>query len=271
MSERVRVRDLLAVRARGDLAATIAIEDRFFANLRLRNGVYKLTYRQRFDDTLAITAEHARRTGVRRVLDVACSSGVSTVELAAALPGCEVHGTDVMTTASYIERDGIGWLVDLDDRVIQVDDRDGAMSWSPSKRDVVTHPVRVARSLALRARRRFRDSDLGAARTVSLVSSLVAGSGVTIHDEDALHPRVAGTFELVRVANFMNLGYWSTRELHDLRTAIVNRIADGGLLFVVRTHGDGTNHGAWFEKRGPRMVELDRIGSGSEVAAVITA
>jgi len=76
MRDRVRVPDLQAARARGDLA----VEDQFFGNLQLRNGVYKLTYRHRFDQTLAATAAHARRIGARRVLDVACSSGVSTVE-----------------------------------------------------------------------------------------------------------------------------------------------------------------------------------------------
>jgi SAM-dependent methyltransferase len=262
MTERVRVPELLAARARGDLAT----EDRFFANLRLRNGVYKLTHRNRFDDTLSITAMHARRIGARRVLDVACSSGISTVELARAIDA-EVHGTDVMTSATYLERDGIGWLVDRDDRVIQVDDRDGAMSWSPSKRDIAMHPIRVARSLAHRAARRRAGAFT---RTpVSLVSSLVAGSGVTMHEEDALRPQLPGMFDLVRVANFMNLGYWATRQLEDLRAAIVPRVSDGGLLFVLRTHGDGTNHGSFFEKRGSRMIELERFGSGSEVAAII--
>jgi hypothetical protein len=163
MRDRVRVPDLVAARARGDLA----VEDQFFGNLQLRNGVYKLTYRNRFDVTLAATAAHARRIGARRVLDLACSSGVSTVELATALRECEVHGTDVMTRATYLERDGIGWLVDLRERVIQVDHPDWAMSWSPSKRDIVRHPMRVLHSLALRAERR---RGALARSTISLVS-----------------------------------------------------------------------------------------------------
>ena len=51
MADRVRIPDLLDARSRGDLA----VEDRFFSNLQLRTGVYKLTSRHRFDDTLAAT------------------------------------------------------------------------------------------------------------------------------------------------------------------------------------------------------------------------
>ena len=84
MADRVRIPDLLDARSRGDLA----VEDRFFSNLQLRTGVYKLTYRHRFDDTLAATLAHAHRIGAHRVLDLACSSGVSTVELSCVIgPG----------------------------------------------------------------------------------------------------------------------------------------------------------------------------------------
>lgn len=262
MTDRVRVPDLFAARARGDLV----VEDQFFANLRLRNGVYKLTYRHRFDATLAATVKHARRIGARRVLDVACSSGVSTVELAHALGECEVHGTDVMTSATYLERGGIGWLVDDRDRVIQVDHPRWAMSWSPSKRDLLRHPLRAAHAFALRAARRRGDL---AASSVSLVSSLVPASGVQIHEEDARHPSVPGEFELVRVANFLNRLYFAPAELVALRDAVVARVSDRGVLFVVRTHEDGRHHGTFFERRGREMIELDRIGDGSEVAAII--
>jgi hypothetical protein len=67
----------------------------------------------------------------------------------------------------------------------------------------------------------------------------------------------------------MNRFYFPRSELALLRNAVVARLADGGVLFVVRTHGDGTNHGTFFERRGDRMIELDRIGDGSEVASVI--
>ncbi len=264
MRERVRVPELLGARARGDNN----VEDRFLTQLQLRNGVYKMTERHRFDDTLDATVSHANRIGAHRVLDVACSSGISTLELATALGTREVHGTDLTIEATYLERDGLGWLVDADDRVLQVDHPQWAMTWSPGKRELATHPGRVAHSLLLRALRRGLRSF---ARTqVSLISSEVAAASVEIHEEDAFEPTVKGPFELVRVANFMNIFYFSRRELLALRDAVVSRLADGGVLFVVRTHHDRSNHGSYFERRGSRMVELDRVGAGSEVRELIT-
>ncbi len=264
MRERVRVPELLAARARGDYD----VEDRFFTQLQLRNGVYKMTERHRFDDTLDATVAHANRIGARRVLDVACSSGISTLELATALCTREVHGTDLTIDATYLERDGFGWLVDANDRVLQVDHPQWAMPWSPGKRELALHPIRVAHSLLLRAVRRSLRSF--AHTQVSLISSQVAATSVQIHEEDARKPTVPGLFELVRVANFMNVFYFSRRQLLALRDAVVSRIADGGVLFIVRTHHDRSNHGSYFERRGSRMVELDRVGAGSEVRELIT-
>ncbi|MFT3697386.1 MAG: hypothetical protein QM831_29860 [Kofleriaceae bacterium] len=255
----IRVPDYLAARERGDLET----EDRFFSNLRLRDHVFKLTYRHRFDDTLAATARLVRSG---RVLDLGCSSGVAAVELAAALPACEVFGSDRMIRATYLERDRRGWLLDDRDRVIQVDGRDWAMSWFPSKRDIVFRPLRVARSFGLRLelhRGTFRRS------LISLVSSTVAASGVTICEEDALRPQLAGTFQLIRVANFWNRLYFTTEELRALRDATISRLTEGGVLFVVRTHDDRSNHGTFFERRGGRLHEIERVGQGSDVTSVL--
>lgn len=264
MTSRVRVPDYLAARSRGDLET----EDRFFSNLRLRDHVFKLTYRHRFDDTLAATA---RLVSAGRVLDLACSSGVSAVELAAALPRCEVFGTDALTRATYLSRDGHGWLLDAANRVIQVDGRDWAMSWWPSRRDLVLEPGRVIRSLALRVDRHLPQLERGAFERseVSLLSSLVERSGVTVCEEDVLRPRLPGTFQLIRVANFWNRMYHPPHVLRRMRAVTLPRLADGGLLFVVRTHADQSNHGTFFQRRGDRLIELERIGAGSEITDVL--
>jgi hypothetical protein len=263
MGERVRVRDFLA--ARGDLET----EDRFFTHLRVRNGVFKMTRRHRFDDTLGVTTDLvARHPG--RVLDLACSSGVSTVELAEALArkGLTrgVHGTDAVVHATYLERGDFGVLVDSRHDVLQIDHSRWAMSRRPGRRDLALTPWRVAQGLAIRA---YVLAGATRATPVELVSSLVTGSGVMLHEEELQTPRLEGSFGFVRVANVLNRSYFAERELRELATAVVTRVADGGFVFVVRTHEDGSNHGSYFERRASSMVEVARIGGGSEISELV--
>jgi hypothetical protein len=263
MGERIRVPDYLA--ARGDLD----IEDRFFTQLRIGNGVFKMTSRHRFDDTLSITMDLiARHPG--RVIDLACSSGVSTVELADELARRgierEVHATDVAVHATYLERGDFGVLLAGRDEVLQIDHPRWAVARRPTKRDLVLHPLRALHAVAV------RDVVLtGANRAtrVPLVSSLVAASRVILHEEDLRNPCVPGTFGFVRVANILNRSYFTGAELRELVAAIVGRIADGGFVFVVRTHEDGSNHGTFFERRAAGMAEVARVGSGSEISELV--
>jgi hypothetical protein len=263
MIERMRVCDFLA--ARGDLD----VEDRFFTQLRVRNGVFKMTRRHRFDDTLAATTELiAQHPG--RVLDLACSSGISTVELAQALARSgiarEVHGTDAVVHATYLERASYGVLVDHRGDVLQVDHPRWAQPRRPGRRDLALHPVRVIHAQVLR---RFVLAGATRATPVELVSSLVATSGVSLHEEDLRIPQLPGTFGFVRVANVLNRSYFPEPELRALVGAVVARLADGGVAFVLRTHEDGSNHGTYFARRGTTMIEVARIGAGSEISELV--
>ena len=263
MVERMRVPEFLA--GRGDLA----IEDRFFTQLRVGNGVFKMTHRHRFDDTLPQTLDLiARHPG--GVLDVACSSAISTVELARALTQRgilrEVHGTDAVVHTMYLERGDCGVLLDRRGMVLQVDHPRWAIARRPGRRDLVRHPWRVVHALAVRA---HVMSGATRATPLDLVSSLVAGSGVTIHEEDLRAPHVAGSFGFVRVANILNRSYFSESELLELVAAVVARVAEGGVAFFVRTKKDGTNHGTYFERRGSSLVEIARVGAGSEIKELV--
>ncbi len=87
-----------------------------------------------------------------------------------------------------------------------------------------------------------------------------------MHEEDLRTPELEGTFGFVRVANVLNRSYFAEATLRGLVDAVVGRVADGGFVFVVRTHEDDSNHGTYFERRASSMVEVARIGAGSEVS-----
>ena len=75
-------------------AGEVAVEDEFFWQLQLASGVFKATNRHRFDDTFDLLRRALPPAQTRlRILDVACSSGISTVELHQALarPGLTIE------------------------------------------------------------------------------------------------------------------------------------------------------------------------------------
>ena len=57
-----------------------ALEDLFFRNIRLPNGTNKTTYRRRLDDLNALARQHLPPKRPLDFMDVAVSSGVSTLE-----------------------------------------------------------------------------------------------------------------------------------------------------------------------------------------------
>ena len=113
---RISVREFLEARAAG----RSDVEDTFFWRIQLHSGVFKTTHRHRFDDTFplllgAIPVDDS----AFRVLDVACSSGVSTAELHCALVArglvVETTGTDILTQVRHVAfGDGSAVLVDRD-------------------------------------------------------------------------------------------------------------------------------------------------------------
>ena len=279
----VPVAEFLRARAAGDLAQ----EAEFFANLRLRNGIFKTTRARRLDSTTPPVIGQLRAAGRSsvRVLDVGCSSGISTVELhealaAAGLAG-ETFGTDLVTSAVHVARaDGCGLLFDRDRRVLQVDlgAWAGSWSWPPLRRDLLYRPHKVARGRWLlgpgarpfrqaleRPRPGYRVTE------VPLLSSAVERApGVCIVEEDVRAPEIPGRFDFIRAANFLNLLYFAEAEIERIARLLAERLRPGGLLLVVRTpEFEEVNHGTLFRLSDGALEPLATIGQGSDVAALV--
>jgi len=275
--------DFLDARARGDLD----IEQRFFAGLLLRGGVFKTTHHNRLDDANGLLVPAAAGLARRpiRVLDVGCSSGVSTVELhralAAAGVASEVIGTDLMTTARHVRRaDGCALLLDDDEQPIQVEVGRwaGSWRWPPRKVDLATSPARVARARwILRAEVDAFRAALHAERegfrvtSVPLTSSLVASEpGVAVVAEDLGAPTVPGTFDVIRAANILNVVYFGEERLREMIRVTLARLADPGLLLITQTVA-GLNHATLFRREGDALRPAGELHGGNEVARLVRA
>jgi hypothetical protein len=265
------------------------LEKCFFDRLRLRNGVYKTTYAHRMDDLNARVADYLPVARPLRMLDVAISSGVSTLEWVEALEETKLdyHMTGIDLTIR-------GFLVSFGDRLHAVVDRtkwpmlleiDGEwLSNPPRKR----HVLRYAFSLAViksalrlwahqyhesKAERPERILGMPTrTRAINLVTPrLVNHPRVTISERDILAEGMPqNTFHVIRAANILNKDYFDdgmlTRLLHNLR----RQLTRGGILVVCHTDDDGLNRATIFKLcQDNRFVALSRMNGGSEIEDLI--
>jgi hypothetical protein len=275
------VPDYLAARTRGETG----VEMRFHEELLLRNGVYRTTRANRMDETfpplLAACASLARRP--LRVLDVACSVGISTVELHQALVGaglsCATVGTDYIVAARYVARaDGCGLLFDGDEQVLQVDVDGWASPWRWRRSDRLLRAGLVTRAkrLLVRETASFRAALRGAApgftvREVPLLARATEGvPGLSFAQESILEPRVPGPFDVIRAANILNGDYFPPAQLRRMVELLRERLEHGGVLLVARNlPGETLTRSTIFRHANGRLVPEAETHGGSEVAALL--
>ena len=262
----VTVPDYLEARVRGD----VAVEKRFHRELLLRNGVYRTTREHRLDDVLPILVEAAREWPSRpvRVLDVACSMGVATVELHGALVGagieCETCGTDLLVGARYVARDdGTGLLFDAVGEPLQADVTGWATPWRFRRSDRLLRPALVTRARRMMSvERDLYAAALGAPRagfTVVDVPLLHRSTenvpGLRFRQESLLEPREPGRFALVRAANILNDDYFAPDVLRTMVERLRERLEEGGMFFVARNvNGEEGTRASWYRQRDGRLV-----------------
>ena len=256
----------------GDVAAPDPdAEFRLFTRIRLPSGVLKTTQAGRLDDL----NEHALRVlpddRPLELMDVATSTGITTVEWSEQLSAADVAhhivAGDSHTEAVWVSLPLVGEvLVDRDGNVLLAEvlgravDPSGATRRSALVLPCLKAAARRAGLLRLRA------------RPVELVSSRVRECpAIELVEDDIFvaRPELRGRFHAVRAANILNVGYFDDAQLRTAVATLRERLRPGGLLIVCRTHDDGSNHGSIFraDRDGWRVV--DRVGSGSEIERLI--
>ena len=277
---RSRVTTFEYLEARNDPSADGSL--RFLAGLRNANGVWKTTARHRLDDVLPALIRALGSPAEARVLDVGCSSGLSTLELSEALALCgipaEVIGTDVSLTARLLrDAHGRGMLFLDREHVSQVELEGWALGWPPALSEKLLHPIRVRRARAFMARSlaRYREGARGRAaelapRDVPLTVPVPKGRAVRFVQEAVLEPAIRDRFHAILAANFLNLNYFSADQLRKAVNALRERLVPDGVLCIVRTIENGRNHGTVFRMKGPHPIVLERIGNGSEIEHLVT-
>lgn len=283
--------------ARGEAIDADAIEQAFFAGIKLRNGTRKTTTPGRLDDLNVAVVDALRRTASppREVLDVAASSGVSTVEWLAALQDAGFHprvvATDLAMTGFFVSP--VSWvrvLVDatndplafevrgrhLNARVKQTDLLNGRWVlvvgarwiyrwwswWHGLVHRLVVRGVEPDDPLVTRTR--LTGWRISACPDIACIDDDIATDNP---------PHMLRRFDVVRAANILNLVYFAPAVLETMVRDLALRLrGPGAWLVVCRTLPDGTNHGTIFRLSDRSCFSaVARVGAGSEIEDLVLA
>jgi hypothetical protein len=261
-------------------------EQRFFGKVLLPNGTWKTTYPNRLDDLNERLIELLPRDRELELMDVAVSSGVSTVEWSDQL---RANGVRHRLVAGDLYPEGWltswgGWLAVLFD----AGNREpllfelGRFSLPVRYDGRFVGPMRpflvpFLRTLAGRARR----VDAGAAapyrglvqRPVSLVTPELRRRPEIelVRDDVTVGGSFEQSFDAIRVANLVQPAYFSQRTLTEIVANLRDRLRDGGLLAICRTTEEGVNRATVFRRRGDHFSPEASLNGGSEVTEIVLA
>ena len=266
-----------------DGTMTPEVEAAFYRTLKMRNSTFKTTHYGRFDD---INPALAKTVGGRippdpQILDLAVSTGVSTVELANALRSAgmvpQITATDLYIEGRIFDLGGgmrvladrLGWPLQYDVRGLAI------RPWI-RRLDYVTLaflPRQAVRAALVPKLRAMAQSAAG--EWVSLVSRKLADDPAVRLIEDDLFVRnseFVGRFDLIRAANILNSGYFT----NDVLLGGIGNIrsylrGSGSLLLVTRTaDADNRNAATLFELApNGKFRVVDRFAEGSEIEALV--
>lgn len=261
----------------------------FLAKVALPNGTHKTTYRNRLDDVNEWLLEFLPRDHRLTLMDLAMSSGVTTVEWSDHL---HMHGvihnivaTDVILDAWLTSwGTGIALLTHHADVTRPLLLEIGPLRMPPFSKRRLARLVRPVLVPLLRAAgsASYRLVCMPAmtrpsprrwiCRPVRLVTpELLVRSDIDVMEADLTSGVGHSAFDLIRAANLVNRGYFTDETLISMISEIGGHLREGGMLLVCRTADDGTNRATLFARSGACLKAHASINGGSDVADLVLA
>ncbi|MFO7906847.1 MAG: hypothetical protein ACQESR_11765 [Planctomycetota bacterium] len=267
------------------------LESLFFSRLRVANGVFKTTTHGRLDDVNQRLFKWLPRQRRLNIMDVAVSSGISTLEwmhhLNAKGISHEMTAGDVAINLEYVTvARGVCVLVDRDGIPLQLDV--GSISFPNASGSRWRNACFKFGQLFLRpmlfldkhsqCSRRDQERRFSLSlprRPLKLVSPalLEHGAQITVLEDDIAvrTPELDRRFDVVRAANILNSVYFDTSTLKRMARNLKRRLVSGGLLVICRTDPKGMNHGGIFRLNERHSLQiLESFGDGAD-AAILTS
>ncbi|MBW4518521.1 MAG: hypothetical protein KME16_02145 [Scytolyngbya sp. HA4215-MV1] len=272
------------------------IEKNFFFSLVLKNGVSKTTYANRFNDLNELINSILPQNYPLQLMDVAVSSGISTIEWIESLRMAGINHHMVagdLTIKAYLVTilKYLHILVDKTGYPLQFDIADIAIPASPRSFFLfaMLYPCRVVGSIVskfilyfLTSNKDFELYDSNPDKKSFLISCcplylvsprLKKEPGLTIIEDDILlndDPSLEKRFHLIRATNILNKTYFDQKTILRALDNLHSRLVDHGVLVVCRTEDNGINHGTIFKLNANRRFEIEkRLGKGSEIEDLV--
>ena len=263
-----------------------ALEHVFFKSVLLPNGTRKTTSHRRLDDLNALVQQHLPSRRPLLMMDVACSSAISTVEWLETLHNagvdCRITAGDALVNAFVLSVGrNLHALVDRHGHVMQYEIGGIGLEVPLRKRKIPRYGLQVLllRSLARLLAPTLSDPVRAARgakwgmrwRHLQLVSpSIRRRRHIDVVEDDILvNKGYVRCFDVVRAANILNLGYFDRPTLAAMLLNLRERLRNGGRLIVCRTSSDNVNHGTVFGLDEDRnLLVLARINDGSEIEPI---
>jgi hypothetical protein len=265
----------------------------FFRSLRLRNGTYKDAYAHRLDDLNELVSVYLPVDRPLRIMDVAISSGIGTLEwsddLRRRAVEHEMIGGD-LTLNAYLVSLGrhLHALVDSDGYPLQFDVQGRPLPNPMGPRPRIRHlfslwqierTVRARfstlRAACIRGGGHWRDQKRRlSCRQIALLSPrLTPTCGVVTVEDDIFAGDGGGPrFQVLRAANILNRAYFGDQQLTRALRNLRSRLRPEGILIICRTSEDGTNNATVFRLQSNRQFRpVGRLNNGSEVEDLVLA
>ena len=240
-----------------------AIEKAFRTEVCLPNGTWRTTYPHRLDDVNDWLLGYLPAGRCLQAMDVAVSSGISTLEWAEQL---SANGIEHHLVAGDLLTDGrlVGWPGRVS---VLLDDRGSPLLLEIGS---IARPVQLDRWRA-RAVRSLLAPLLWAGRArgrrVSLLlPELSSRPEIEVVQDDITIPdRFQSKFDVVRAANLVQPSYFDEETRRRVIANLRDRLCEGGVLLICRTAEDGVNHATVFRRAGERLLAEASINGGAEV------
>lgn len=258
----------------------VKLEKSFFKSISLPNGTHKTTAPNRLADVDQNTFNLLANRNTVRLLDVGISSGITTLELLNYFEsrGVEVSGIGVdICVRAYLQSFlGMDILLDPEGNVLQVATPLFARGRPhPSQKSLRSKILGLGMDLIESSLARKLLKNLRRSRALNLVSPRLLERDnfhVVEHDVALFKPEWDESFDLVRVANVLNVDYFSPPYIGIILVNLVSWLKKGGLLAICRTNPvDGCNHCSFYSKGEAtgRLQHVHRMGHGYELESLI--
>jgi len=273
------------------------LERRFFGTFRQRNGTYKYTYANRLDDLNSLVAGLLPSARPLRLMDVAISSGITTLDWANSLDRLGISysltGGDLNIHA-YLLSIGkhLNVLVDRTGYPLQYDVFGHAIPNPPARRMLPLYLpwILLFNSLIPRNIEQWRRTmapegepagpgrKIGCRPVILVSPRLLQNDHIELIEDDLVNNwTIRDRYHVIRAANILNRDYFDEPTLIAILANLRRRLVANGLLIICSTTGDlsgpssaTSNDGTVFTVgRDGEIKVLSRLRKGSAVEDLV--